>query len=428
MLDAFPSTCKDGAFVAKDMCMKTTIIGVAGPSGSGKTTIAKEIHDHYGSDNCITISSDNYYKDLRHIPVAERELINFDHPDSIDFKLLAHHLALLKQGKTVEIPTYDFSTHSRTDKTLTICPKPIIIVEGILAQHPDFLARLYDTKIFVDTDSDICFIRRLERDVSERGRTIQQVITQYKRDVKPMYEQFVAPCKNRANIVLENNDDNFATPEGVRFDISPLIAHLANKNKANAQVRFKLFSKSQTPASSADELSTSLHSSTIEAIFNKALKIAAGGNDTSEKKKFMQGLAALKQATLSRLQKKEANFGLSDCEAIANSALMLATKVGSNTVTQADVNQFTQATQKYKTSHTFEIVLAVIIGAAMGMIAGATIGFAAASLPGAIVGGVSGLVVGAGIAGVSSTMWHTKQEPLNKLSSAAAEMLPSLSV
>jgi uridine kinase len=234
-------------FFGRGIRMKITVIGVAGPSGSGKTTIAKEIHEHYGSENCITISSDNYYQDLRHIPVEERRFLNFDHPNSIDFELLAQHLALLKQGQTVEIPTYDFTAHSRTEQTITVAPKSIIIVEGILAQHPEFLACLYDTKIFVDTDADICFIRRLERDVKERGRTMSQVIAQYKRDVKPMYEQFVAPCKNRANIIIENSDDNFATPEGVRFDISPLITYLTDESKANTQVRFKLFKPQDLP-------------------------------------------------------------------------------------------------------------------------------------------------------------------------------------
>ena len=240
--------------------MKIKIIGVAGPSGSGKTTIAEDIHNHYGSEHCVTISSDNYYKDLGHISAEERPLINFDHPDSIDFELLANHIALLKQEQTVAIPTYDFTTHSRTEKTLTISPKPIIIVEGILALHPECLTSLYDTKIFVDTDPDICIIRRLERDVSERGRSMEQVIAQYKRHVKPMYEQFVAPCKDHANIVIENTDDHCATHEGVRFDISPLIAYLTPASKATAPIRFNLFSKSLDFTSSAAGLCASFSS------------------------------------------------------------------------------------------------------------------------------------------------------------------------
>jgi uridine kinase len=220
--------------------MNITVIGVAGPSGSGKTTIANEIHEHYGSERCVTISSDNYYKDLSHLSAAEREKINFDHPDSIDFELLGQHLMLLKQEQMVEIPMYDFTTHSRTQQTLTISPKSIIIVEGILVLHPEFLVRLYDTKIFVHTDSDICFIRRLERDISERARTTENVIAQYKRDVKPMYDQFVAPCEARADIVIENSDDHFATHDGVRFDIAPVVACLSGESTVN---RFKLFSK-----------------------------------------------------------------------------------------------------------------------------------------------------------------------------------------
>ena len=235
--------------------MKITVIGIAGPSGSGKTTISKKVHEHYGSANCTTISSDNYYKDLRHMSLEEPHLINFDHPDSIDFELLAHHISLLKEEQTVAIPTYDFTTHSRTELTLTISPKPIIIVEGILAQHPEYLASLYDTKIFVDTDADICFIRRLERDVSERGRTVQQVIAQYKRDVKPMYDQFVAPCRNRADIIIENSDEHFATHADVCFDISPIIACLTNERESSNQTRFKLFSKPQDLTSSTSSLS-----------------------------------------------------------------------------------------------------------------------------------------------------------------------------
>lgn len=227
--------------------MTVTIIGVAGPSGSGKTTIAKELNDYFGSERCITISSDNYYKDLSHLTIEQRKEVNFDHPDSIDFELLAKHLGALKNKQPVEIPTYDFNTHSRTDKTVKIDPRPIIIVEGILAQHPEFLAKLYDTKIFVDTHSDICFIRRLERDMKERGRTVHEVIAQYKRDVKPMYEKYVAPCKKRADIIIENSDDNFETSEGLRFDIKPLVTCLEAK-QSNTQFKFKLFARSKDGA------------------------------------------------------------------------------------------------------------------------------------------------------------------------------------
>src|SRR3990167_6017301 len=227
--------------------MKITVIGVAGPSGSGKTTIAREIHTHYKEENCLTISSDNYYKDLSHLTFEERQAIYFDHPDSIDFELLAVHIARLTQEQSVAIPTYDFSTHSRTERTLLVHPKPILIIEGILVHHPAYLARLYHIKIFVDTDPDICFIRRLERDVSERGRTMAQVITQYKRDVKPMYEQFVLPCRDRAEIIIENSSDTIATPAGVQFDIHPLITHLDSETRSSGQARFRLFAHSFEP-------------------------------------------------------------------------------------------------------------------------------------------------------------------------------------
>lgn len=161
----------------------------------------------------------------------------------------------------------------------------------------------------------------------------------------------------------------------------------------------------------------------IEVVFNRALNTIFIGNETPEKKKFREGLIALKQATLESFCKGAKNFAFADCETIAKSALTLATKVSSNTVTKADVNKFTQATHKYKTSHTFAIALAVIISAVIGMIAGAAIGFAVGSVPGAIIGGVAGLVVGGGITGVPSTMWYTKKEPLNKISSAATEMV-----
>ena len=132
----------------------------------------------------------------------------------------------------------------------------LFIVEGILAQHPEFLARLYDTKIFVDTASDICFIRRLERDVSERGRTMEQVIAQYKRDVKPMYEQFVEPCRNRADIIIENSDEHFTTTDGVHFDIHPIIACLTTEKQSSEQAKFKLFSKPRDIVPQTTTLST----------------------------------------------------------------------------------------------------------------------------------------------------------------------------
>jgi len=217
------------------------IIAVAGPSGSGKTTIANKLLEHYGEEQCLLISSDNYYLDLSNMDPEKRDLVNFDHPDSIEFELLAEHLQMLRNGESVSIPTYDFATHTRTAETITASPKPIIIIEGILIQYPECLKTLYDTKIYVDTAPDICFIRRLERDVRERGRTMEHVITQYKRDVKPMLEAFVAPCKEKATIIIENNDDNFTTDEGIEFDMSMIIEHIENDTPLSEAARYRLF-------------------------------------------------------------------------------------------------------------------------------------------------------------------------------------------
>lgn len=228
--------------------MTVTVIGIGGASGSGKTTVAEELAAYYGPENCNLISIDRYYKNSSHIPLEER---NYDHPDSLDLELLARHLAFLKNEnedenaeKTVSIPTYDFNTHSRTEEVKKVSRKPIIIIEGILALHPKFLTDLYDTKIFVSTDLDICLARRIERDMKTRGRDPLDIIEQYKRDVRPMYKQYVAPCEDIADIIIENSDDNFKTPKGVSFDISELTKDLEAKAKTKVEppLRYKLFS------------------------------------------------------------------------------------------------------------------------------------------------------------------------------------------
>lgn len=254
--------CDDSPFLV-EIYMEITIIAVAGASGSGKTTIAKQLQEYYGSETCTIISSDNYYKDLSHLTAEERAEVNFDHPDSIDFERLARDLTLLKQGQTVEIPTYDFTTHSRTAQTHKISPKPVIILEGILILHPECLTLLYDTKIFVNTDLDICLMRPIERDGRERDRTPQQVLEQYKRDVRPMFKEYVEPCKKRADILVKNSE----TCENLRFDMTPLGELLSSKSKKrhldeslespqqrtkkNAQAKCRLFSKSQDSTSSS---------------------------------------------------------------------------------------------------------------------------------------------------------------------------------
>ena len=184
---------------------KSIVIGVAGGSGSGKTTLSKAIVETLGRDNITYISHDSYYRDISHLTLKERELQNFDHPDSLDTSLLLEHVKQLKNKLPVEIPIYDFTTHSRKTSTKElIYPRPIILIVGILI-FSDTCKELYDEfdiKIFVDTDDDIRFIRRIQRDTIERGRTSEQIIEQYLRTVRPMHHQYVQPSKRNADIIV----------------------------------------------------------------------------------------------------------------------------------------------------------------------------------------------------------------------------------
>ncbi|MFC3908334.1 uridine kinase [Legionella dresdenensis] len=241
--------------------MQVTIIGIAGASGSGKTTIAKELCAHYGEENCTIISADNYYKglSLEGIPPEEQRDVNWDHPDRIDFQLLAEHLSKLKSNETIQIPLYDFKTSSRMEETKEVKPKKFIIVEGILVLHPNCLAKLFNTKIFVKTDSDLCFIRRLERDTEERGFTPAEVVKQYKKSVKPMYKEYVKPSKKRADLIVENNKD---FTEHLHFDMTPITQAVEQAGTHKKQKRYELFSKSLAQeAGQESSLSTSSSSS-----------------------------------------------------------------------------------------------------------------------------------------------------------------------
>ena len=182
--------------------MNTIIIGIAGGTGSGKTSLAKEILSEYGEGEVAVIEQDSYYNDLSHILYEERVVQNYDHPDSIDIELFESHLQGLLNGKSVKIPTYDFSTHVRMDKTTTITPHHVIVVEGILTLHYTQLRDLFSIKIFVDTPADIRFIRRLTRDIHERGRTPDSVNKQYLATVRPMHDQFVEPSKYFADLII----------------------------------------------------------------------------------------------------------------------------------------------------------------------------------------------------------------------------------
>lgn len=178
------------------------VLGIAGGTGSGKTTVANVILDRVDAGKIAFLPHDAYYKDLVDLPRAQRDLINFDHPDSLETDLMVEHLTKLRQGQAVDIPIYDFTTHKRTGKTTRIEPQPVILVEGILVFAEASLRQLFDIKIFVDTPPDIRFIRRLERDIIERGRTVESVIQQYQMTVRPMHLEFVEPSKRYADVII----------------------------------------------------------------------------------------------------------------------------------------------------------------------------------------------------------------------------------
>ena len=182
--------------------IKTTIIGIAGGSGSGKTTVAKSILEKIGKNRIAYIPHDNYYKDLSNLSESEKEKVNFDHPNSLDTDLLVLDICKLYNGNSVNIPKYDFKTHSRTKETINMIPHNIILIEGILIYSDVNLRNMINTKIYVDTEADERFIRRLKRDYSERGRTINSIIKQYQTTVKPMHQQFVEPTKAYADIII----------------------------------------------------------------------------------------------------------------------------------------------------------------------------------------------------------------------------------
>ena len=199
------------------------VIGIAGGSGSGKTTITNQIVEQLGADVTV-ITHDNYYRAHHEMTYDERALLNYDHPDSYETELLTEHLAALRRGETVQIPTYDFSIHDRTDETITVCPSSVIIVEGILLFfHPE-LRDLMDIKVFVDCDADVRILRRIMRDVKERGRTLESVINQYLATVKPMHEAFVEPSKRFADIIIPTSDRN---PVALDMLVNRIRAHLS---------------------------------------------------------------------------------------------------------------------------------------------------------------------------------------------------------
>ncbi len=183
------------------------IIGIAGGTGSGKTTLARNISESFGNRISV-IRHDDYYKDNSHLSFGERTKLNYDHPNAFDTKLLLEHLDALKQGKAIECPIYDYKIHNRTNKTKTILPSPVILLDGILVFESEEILKRLDLKIFVDTDADVRIIRRIMRDVKKRGRTLDSVVTQYLTTVKPMHEAFVEPSKKKADIIIPEGGRN----------------------------------------------------------------------------------------------------------------------------------------------------------------------------------------------------------------------------
>lgn len=184
------------------------IIGIAGGTGSGKTTLVHKIAEKLSQNEVLVISQDSYYKDNANLSYEERCKINFDHPNALDFELLYEHLKALKKGQSIEQPVYSFIEHTRMKETLTISPKKVILLEGILVLSDANVRSLMDAKIFVDADSDERLIRRLKRDVAERGRTVQEVLERYQNTMKPMHEAFIEPSKSHADLIIPHNEHN----------------------------------------------------------------------------------------------------------------------------------------------------------------------------------------------------------------------------
>ena len=198
------------------------VIGIAGGTGSGKTTITKRLMERF-KDDVTVIYHDNYYKAHHHMTYEERAQLNYDHPDAFDTELLVEAVKELKAGRSIECPVYDYTIHDRSDKTVTIKPAKVIIVEGILIFQCAELCRQMDIKIFVDTDADVRILRRIVRDVRDRGRSLESVVNQYLDTVKPMHEQFVEPSKRNADIIIPEGGHNLVALEMV---IERVKAHL----------------------------------------------------------------------------------------------------------------------------------------------------------------------------------------------------------
>lgn len=193
--------------------MNTILIGIAGGTGSGKTTLADKVVDSFGSDEVSILRHDSYYKRHDNMTYEERSMLNYDHPDAFDTDLLYDHIRALKAGQPIQMPVYDYTIHNRSGRTVQVSPAPVIVLEGILIFAEARLCELMDIKVFVDTDADVRILRRIVRDVKDRGRSLDSVISQYLTTVKPMHEQFVEPSKRRADIIIPEGGENVVALE-----------------------------------------------------------------------------------------------------------------------------------------------------------------------------------------------------------------------
>jgi uridine kinase len=213
------------------MTQRCIIIGIAGASASGKSLLANTIVKELGSEQVAVISEDSYYKDNSTIAFERRLENNYDHPDAFDHYLLIHHLKQLQEGKSVEIPIYNHTLHIREEQTRSLGPHSIIVLEGILLFAEIHLRELMDIRIYMDTPLDVCLSRRIQRDVIERGRKIEAVLTQYQQTVRPMYSQFIEPSKHYADIIVPRGGENRIAIELIKAKIRELLNNFGNKSK-----------------------------------------------------------------------------------------------------------------------------------------------------------------------------------------------------
>lgn len=210
-----------------DRSRRSVLIGIAGGTGAGKTLVARSIAEELDHESVLVLEQDSYYRDLRHIPLGERETRNYDHPDAFDRDLLRTHLAALLEGREIEVPIYDRKTHTRLPETRREAPVRVVVLDGILILEDPAIRQLFDIKLFIDADPDVRFIRRLKRDLSERGRTLDQVIRQYESTVRPMHQQYVEPSKQYADVVIPGGGYNAVAIDLITTKIRSLLVQPA---------------------------------------------------------------------------------------------------------------------------------------------------------------------------------------------------------